>query len=532
VKLERLPEYVITTVATIIGIFLALYCGRLVGEGRTGTVFSLFLAGFAVILVLTLRSRIYLLILILAPFYGQVPSLALPFSVRHLSVMFVAAACAALIALKVMRRKAHYGFMDLLLVGNIAYLATAFVRNPVGTMATGSDRVGGRPYFDVAIAFVAYLILARCTMTPKEARRLPLLVLLGNVGQMFIEAITFFRPELAGVIGQFYSGVTLGAETSVQARAQEAPYRHGYFAGVTAVASALICAWFKPLTLINPLYFWRSLAFFSILLAIFFTGFRSALVGLAFYFGLSVFIRGGLLDVIRSCSVGIILLLVLVTMQGNVIDLPPSVQRALSFLPGKWDQNVVSDSSNSLDWRVQMWKEMLFTDRYIKSKILGDGFGFSVREYQIQQALEVSPVDLQDYYLITGSVHSGPISTIRYVGVIGLILYTWLMVIMCQLSFSLIRRARGTGFFEPVLFVTLPIIYAPFGYFIVFGAFEVALPHTILSVGMLKLFENALGDFLGHGGAAPVRDKITGGSLVAHPSRRLEPMITTRQPAT
>ena len=158
---------------------------------------------------------------------------------------------------------------------------------------------------------------------------------------------------------------------------------------------------------------------------------------------------------------------------------------------------MVSDSSSSIDWRVMMWKEMLLTDRYIKSKMLGDGFGFSLREFQIQQAMEVTGAELQDYFLVTGSVHSGPLSAIRYVGVVGLVLYTWLLIYMVRVSMKQINRARGTGFFEPALYVCLPIIYAPFGYYIIFGAFESALPHTIMSVGLLKVLTNALDDHFG-----------------------------------
>ena len=69
--------------------------------------------------------------------------------------------------------------------------------------------------------------------------------------------------------------------------------------------------------------------------------------------------------------------LVMISLVNLVAPLPPNIQRSLSFLPGTWDQRIRDDANESTDWRVEMWIEVLSSDRYIHDKILGDGLGFS-----------------------------------------------------------------------------------------------------------------------------------------------------------
>ena len=64
--------------------------------------------------------------------------------------------------------------------------------------------------------------------------------------------------------------------------------------------------------------------------------------------------------------------------------LPPNVQRALTFLPGTWEQRYKDDAEGSTEWRVEVWKVALFTERWIKNKWLGDGLGFSAAELATQ----------------------------------------------------------------------------------------------------------------------------------------------------
>ena len=70
---------------------------------------------------------------------------------------------------------------------------------------------------------------------------------------------------------------------------------------------------------------------------------------------------------------------------------------------------------------------MLFTDRYITSKWLGDGFGLTSMQLQQSQqgAAQDNTDQLRESFTVVGEVcHSdGPVSAIRFVGYVGLAIF-------------------------------------------------------------------------------------------------------------
>jgi O-antigen ligase len=170
-----------------------------------------------------------------------------------------------------------------------------------------------------------------------------------------------------------------------------------------------------------------------------------------------------------------------------------TAQRALSFLPGKWDYEAKAAAEESSEWRFYMWQQALTTPEFIKNKLLGDGFGFSAYELQIMQQ-EVpnggSPFiggDRQESQLIQGTFHSGPISAIRFVGYVGLVLYLVLSFVAAFYAWRLIRTTAATSFFPLALFIGISVIYGPIEYIFVFGGYESGFPRTIFLCGMLRL---------------------------------------------
>jgi hypothetical protein len=195
----------------------------------------------------------------------------------------------------------------------------------------------------------------------------------------------------------------------------------------------------------------------------------------------------------RAFALGTAALLFLVLLQGRVINLPFPAQRALSFLPGKWEYIAKAEAEASTEWRVTMWKAMLEGDRYIHNKWLGDGFGFTHREFEIMDANRGgSTADQQENLMISGGVHSGPVSTIKYVGYVGLVLFMIFLTLVAMRSARLIRRAQGTPFYSLALFICIPVVLYPLGFAFVFGAFDGDLPNSILLVGMQRMLENSI----------------------------------------
>ena len=123
--------------------------------------------------------------------------------------------------------------------------------------------------------------------------------------------------------------------------------------------------------------------------------------------------------------------------------------------------------------------------------------------------------------MITGGVHSGPVSSIRYVGAVGMVMFMILLVLMAREAVRLVRLARGTDYFILALFVAVPIVWEPINFVFIFGGYESGLPNAIISIGLLKVLANTLGDLPG---AEIARIRPASQSLLPHPDRpQLQP---------
>jgi hypothetical protein len=176
-----------------------------------------------------------------------------------------------------------------------------------------------------------------------------------------------------------------------------------------------------------------------------------------------------------------------------------------------------------------MWRDYLVGNRYVQNRVLGDGFGFSKRDLDIIAALSIQGGgDDQESMMIVGNIHNGPLSAIRAVGYVGLIVYLWLAGLVAVWACRIIRRAMGTHLLPLSLFFGLPAIYDPFNFIFIFGAFDASLPATIFNIGMLKMLENSLPQIPSHAVSSseetlpdPMDLTWRRGSSVLEPSERM-----------
>ena len=497
-KLERLPEFVLITVVTLIAIAFAIWAGTMTGGGQTKSLSIIAAVIVAMGFGFIMRARIWILIPLSWAIAGQFPFLPLPFTGAHLGALLAFGWFLVFRAVKIVRNKPQYDLLDLILFANLIFVVITFVRNPVGVDALGSDRVGGRPYADILIAFLGYWVLVRADLTQKDARKLPILFFLGQSVEALCGTITNFIPSTAPIFSRFYTGIsaeTFNAENLVLNPSGERGSRLSFLGHTGLVGMNAACAYVRPLALINPvrfLPFVATLVSFSFVLL---SGYRNCVLSSIIAVILGTYFRKKKADLLVMASVGVPLLIVLVMMQGVLFDLPLPAQRALSFLPGKWSYAAVRDAKSSTEWRVYMWKAMLFENKYISNRWLGDGFGYSKVQYNAMleaNARRISDTAGQENYLITGQVHSGPISAIRYVGILGLALYLLLICYMASRAIKLIKQASGTPYFPAALFFGITITFQPIFYVFVFGGYDSDMPTTIFQVGMLKLIESGL----------------------------------------
>jgi hypothetical protein len=99
---------------------------------------------------------------------------------------------------------------------------------------------------------------------------------------------------------------------------------------------------------------------------------------------------------------------------------------------------------------------------------------------------------LQDYYMITGDYHSGPVSAIRFVGYVGLFLFTALLIANAKYAWKIIESAKKTAFFPLALFSGITAIAHPIFFWLVFGGYGGDFVQAILTLGMLNLIDRSI----------------------------------------
>jgi len=485
----------------LLGLLLAVLIGNAVGSSDMRLVAGVIAAIPVAVIFVKLKTNIWVLIPIGWYLTGRLPWLPLPFSVRDMCFMAVIFFFTLFFATRALPWKRKVGMLDYLIYINLAYLATVYVRNPVGFWAMQSSMVGGRPYLEIGLAFGAFMILSRVQITDFIAKVFPLFFVIPAWCIGILDVIGRLIPQTGYVLNSLYSGVgTGGATAAFQAEAELGTTRMTELlsAGISSVLA--LCAKYNPITLISPLYPQRVMMLTIAFGAIFLSGFRSVLLFAFLAFLLSSILRGRLKDLWVAVGVGVLALVLLISMQGSVLQLPLTMQRALSWLPGDWDEETVAGAQESSRWRFEMWGWAWNDDRILRDKVWGSGFGLSIDDMNLIASSIVAGEgggsrlggSDRENFMITGAFHSGPLSTIKFIGAVGLSLYYPLMCYMAVLAWRLCKRARGTEAFTLALFLGIPIIYEPFNFVVVFGGLDSNYPQLLFWAGLLNMTSNYL----------------------------------------
>lgn len=471
----------------MIGVITAFVLGMFIGGGE---IFNLAVICGAVVLILVIagmRQYIWLLVPMFWGFTGSISILPIPFSVRDLSVMLVAALAFALLALRVYRFRNRWGLGDFLLFLNLGQVVLAYIAHPTGLKALSSSTVGARPYFNIAIAFVAYFVLSNQVLPAKLARRLPIFMLVPEAICSLIMLAVRIKPSIGYTLGWLYSGFVPPRQVSAQSGVQ----RLNIGTGNTLLTA--LCSYFRPLTLVSPAKPLRLLLFSVGIILVLLSGFRSQLIGMAAVFVLASYFHKGISEALAVLGTMVFTVVVLILVNAAIHPLPLAVQRTLSFLPGQWDSRALKDATDSTEWRMQMWKDIPKSSRYIRDRVMGDGFGFSRAELAAMEREQYRTGDMsQEDFMLIGAFHNGPLSAIRFVGIVGFILYYLLLIYCGVYSARLIRHCQGSDFYPLALFVGLPQIWEPINFIFIFGAYDSGIPNTLFTLGMLKIIHNSI----------------------------------------
>lgn len=485
--------------ALLLGLLAAVVIGSAVGSSDMRLAAAVIVAVPTAVIFVKLKLNIWVLLPISWYLNGRLPWLPLPLTVRDICFLAVIFFFTLFFATRALPWKRKLNTLDYLIYINVAYLATVYARNPVGFSAMQSAMVGGRPYFEVALACGAFAVLSRVSPTQTIAKIFPLFYLIPTTVVATLDMIARLVPQFAYPIATIYSGAgSLSMTAGLEKAAEVGEDRITGLKDVGFVAVLALCAKYNPITLLSPLYPFRIILFVTAFGAIFLSGFRATLLASMVFFALATVLRGRGRDMWIAASAGIVGIVLLISMQGTLIQFPLTMQRALSWLPGDWNQEAVEDAEASSRWRFEMVEWAWNDDRILRNKVWGQGIGLSLDDMNLITASMIAGAgganllggSDRENFMITGTFHNGPISAIKCVGVVGLFLYSVLIFYLAVRAWKLCVMTSGTAAFPLALFVSIPVIYFPFQFLVVTGFYELDLTNSIYAAGLLNLVSN------------------------------------------
>ncbi|MDX2079430.1 MAG: hypothetical protein SFU53_01465 [Terrimicrobiaceae bacterium] len=498
---SAVARLVILGSATLGGLGLAMFAGRAVAQGEYSLVAMIAGALLGVTIFLWIGRSAYIFLAIATGLTGSIGILPLPFSYQELMIFGCFAITIAHLAFKKIQLEGRKTILDLIVWLNLLYIASVFLRNPVGFRALGSEMVGGRPYLSVIVAALFFFAISQYKIPAKLAPRFPLILAAPVLILTSVAAAAFFVPAIGTVVYPFWTGVGLGRGTIEAVGGTTGPAAKVLRVPTSQIGitlALLLCAYYPVSRIISPMSPRSFLLFGVALVGWLASGFRSGILVIGSYLFYNSWLRRRLQDLIPLTLVGIIMLAIVVVGQGTLFNLPLGMQRALSFIPGNWHPEAASDATASTEWRLEIWREVWTNKEFIKDRWFGDGFGFSAYDLKIQVDALLGwggYLDGSQAQMITGAYHNGPLSTIRYVGVAGLILYFFLQLTLLTYSAKLVRRAWGTPFQALTLYLAVPQLYAFLSFYIVFGGYDSDFPRSLFTAGLLKITDLSLRDY-------------------------------------
>jgi hypothetical protein len=486
------------SIGTIVILVLALPMALLLGQWAATDPIMAIGFGLAIavaVTVMMLGKNLWALVFLAFPFVGALNALPVSISVRDLATLGVAALMFPMMLFRSVRAKLRVGAIEISLFVLFLTILQSFVRNPAGFAALGSETLGGRSNFEMAVAALLFVVISTQVVPLAWVKRtvwfyvaaqilaagLESAINLFPAAGLYIYAI--YRPSYAGGLGEALMGGP--AETSLG--------RMPFFQELARTLGRLLVSLHAPLALANPLKPRIIVVFITLTLALL-TGFRSLIAGMALFAIFSAILRKRYVDLVVLGMVGFCFYAFLAVGNNNFFTLPLPAQRALSVLPGNWDARAIQDAKGSGEWRFEMWQQALGTDRYIQNKILGDGYSIPPDVCIYQQRMQVGMISseqLQEYYLLIGGYHSGPVETVRRTGYLGLLVLLVCQVVIFREAFSTVRGLRGTEFFNSAIFASLPLIAGPFIFWFVVGAYHTEVISICFNAAWLRLIQNS-----------------------------------------
>jgi hypothetical protein len=365
-------------------------------------------------------------------------------------------------------RAVSYSLLALALVT----LVTAFMNDGIGFRFLGGSNYGGKKYAFLFGSIMVYFALVARPIPRNRAyfyiglfflsTLIPFISYLGQYGGPafnFLAELFPLQSSLQSLENNDFVGGNIGGNDPINRLTDLAEIGKGILCYVLARHGVR-----GLLDLRRP---WRLGIFLAALVASLYSGFRSSLILFLLTFAVMFWLERLYRTRYMAMLIGVIILGAAVLVP-NVTKLPPSVQRALSFLPINVDPVAKEDAKGSTTWRVEMWKELLpDVPKYL---IKGRGYSLNPDDiFLVSQAARMGHASSYEFAMVTGDYHSGPLSVIIPLGLWGVVAFLWF------LGASLHVLYRNYRYGDPYLYRINVLLFAyfivqTFLFFVVFGS--------------------------------------------------------------
>lgn len=352
----------------------------------------------------------------------------------------------------------------------------------------GGEASGGRRFFTILTGILALpAILWFPRLEDRWMRAIPLLYFLGSFLELLPWGISTLAPAFAPTIYRFYTTVNLDAYAASSGFYETAVTRFGPLGLVGLGLQVALISFYPAKLWIRPNYWWVPVTSLLCLVGVIFSGFRSFLFNYVVVSFLALFfsIRWASLLLI---PLGAMLVTILCLGQGSAFNLPLSIQRTLSPLPGNWSPVAKEAAGSSDDFRDDI--QRIYRDEFMKkSGFFGDGYKYDQR-FMWDRALSFSErerlrgadetvrgfIEVRDHHVGWVAVH-------HPIGTVGFVAFVFLCVSALVFIFRSIWKIPVGLLNPPQVWASALTVQIIISFFTVFGAMQNFIPQLCVLLG-------------------------------------------------
>ena len=453
--------------------------------------FSLVLGvGFLLFFVFVLGDKCWLAIPFCLPMGGSINILPIKFSPFELSILLVLGYVSIQF---IMTERRSFSFGPFSIWIPLVVLAILLIYHwgrggGIGLTMLGGEASGGRRFFTILVGMLA--LPAILWFPPLDSRWLnsiPLLYFLGCLVDFVPWLVSTLAPGFAPTIYRFYSTVNLDAYATSSGFYETTVTRFGPLGLIGLGLQVALISFYPARFWIRPNHWWVPALSVLCLIGVIFSGFRSFLFNYALVTVLALFfsVRWASLLLIPA---GIMTVTILCLGQGSAFNLPLSIQRTLSPLPGNWSPVAKEAAESSDTFRDDI--QRIYKEEFMASSgLFGDGYKYD-QKFMWDRALSFSERERMRGadetvrgFIQVRDHHVGWVAVHHPVGTIGLGAFVALCLASLVLIFNLVWKVPLGQLSPAQVWSSALTVQIIISFFTVFGALQNFIPQLCVLLG-------------------------------------------------